>query len=275
MHVTRAHLAPNYRRRSFHQPTYTTQREFTESIFAAERANAGHAISSAMRATAACAAKPISNHLSTKGRKLRFGGVVRLRLARYGRKHKPHYRIVACDPKCKRDGKHLEQLGTYSPIPDAHGHKHLRLKEMRIKYWLSVGAQPSETVARLLGVAGLLPPPPYRPRPIKMIPRRERREDFSTVAAARGAGGIGSARGMAPGSNAWARRPTGTPCACYRPPQPAATFGTRSAALASVENGGPVAAPPSAGAARGMLASLMAVGLFSALPQSSAGKGVV
>ena len=150
-------------------------------------------------------------------------GVVRLRLARFGRKHLPHYRIVAAHIKSKRDGKHIEQLGSYSPVPDRHGQKKLRLKEARIKYWLGVGAQPSDTVARLLGVAGILPPYPYRPRPVKMIPKRERRE-FSTVAggaraaAARAAAG---SRGVpaAAGASLLTRRATGTPFACWRQPR--------------------------------------------------------
>ncbi|PRW60506.1 30S ribosomal S16 [Chlorella sorokiniana] len=86
--------------------------------------------------------------------------VVRLRLARFGRKNLPFYRIFAADARCPRDGRHLEQLGHYDPIPGKDGNKSLGLNIERIQYWLSVGAQPSATVARLLGQAGVIPRPP-------------------------------------------------------------------------------------------------------------------
>ena len=54
------------------------------------------------------------------------------------------------------------QLGTYDPIASRDGVKEVRVKVDRMKYWLSVGAQPSETVARLLAHVGMLPPPPIR-----------------------------------------------------------------------------------------------------------------
>eukprot|EP00243_Klebsormidium_subtile_P005132 TRINITY_DN201_c0_g2_i1.p1 TRINITY_DN201_c0_g2~~TRINITY_DN201_c0_g2_i1.p1 ORF type:complete len:111 (-),score=15.45 TRINITY_DN201_c0_g2_i1:228-560(-) len=83
--------------------------------------------------------------------------VVRIRLARFGRKNLPFYRIFVADSRSPRDGKHIEVVGHYNPLPSKDGHKHVGLDFERIKYWLSVGAQPSDTVARLLGVAGVLP----------------------------------------------------------------------------------------------------------------------
>jgi small subunit ribosomal protein S16 len=76
--------------------------------------------------------------------------VVRLRLARWGARNNPFYGIVAANVRAARDGKHLERLGTYNPIPDENNVKHLELDVDRIKYWLSVGAQPSDRVAWLL-----------------------------------------------------------------------------------------------------------------------------
>ncbi|KAK9816544.1 hypothetical protein WJX72_001774 [[Myrmecia] bisecta] len=87
---------------------------------------------------------------------------VRIRLARFGRKNLPFYRIFVADSRSPRDGKHLEVVGNYDPIPGKDGNKHVALAVPRIKYWLSVGAQPSETVARLLGQAGVIPMPPQR-----------------------------------------------------------------------------------------------------------------
>ena len=79
---------------------------------------------------------------------------VRLRLKRYGRRHRPTYRVTAVDCRAPRDGKVLEELGNYDPMgKDAD--QQVRLNRERIEYWLSVGAQPSETVASLIGKAGI------------------------------------------------------------------------------------------------------------------------
>ncbi|ONK70598.1 uncharacterized protein A4U43_C05F35420 [Asparagus officinalis] len=85
---------------------------------------------------------------------------VKIRLARYGCKHRPCYRLVAAESRTRRDGKHLEIVGHYSPLPGKDGEKQLGLKFDRVEYWLSVGAQPSEPVKRILIRAGILPAPP-------------------------------------------------------------------------------------------------------------------
>lgn len=72
---------------------------------------------------------------------------VRIRLARYGAKKLPYYRIVAAHSEARRDGRFLELLGTYNPL--AEGEK-VELKQDRYDYWVGVGAQPSDTVASLL-----------------------------------------------------------------------------------------------------------------------------
>ncbi|CAM6108659.1 unnamed protein product [Calypogeia fissa] len=87
-------------------------------------------------------------------------GLVRLRLARFGRKNLPFYRITAADSRCPRDGRHLEVVGHYNPLPGKDGLKRIGIHTERVKYWLSVGAQPSDTVARLLFLVGILPKPP-------------------------------------------------------------------------------------------------------------------
>jgi small subunit ribosomal protein S16 len=66
-----------------------------------------------------------------------------------GRKHRPYYRIVAIDARQPRDGRILEELGSYDPMVK-NTDERVRLKPDRIKYWMSVGAQPSEKVAVLL-----------------------------------------------------------------------------------------------------------------------------
>lgn len=72
---------------------------------------------------------------------------VRIRLARAGAKKRPYYRIVASDARSPRDGRFLEKLGTYDPNAEPSA---VTLKHDRVQYWLGVGAQPSETVQRLL-----------------------------------------------------------------------------------------------------------------------------
>jgi small subunit ribosomal protein S16 len=66
-----------------------------------------------------------------------------------GRKHRPYYRIVAIDARQPRDGRVLEELGSYDPMVK-NTDERVRLKPDRIKYWVSVGAQPSEKVSVLL-----------------------------------------------------------------------------------------------------------------------------
>ena len=77
---------------------------------------------------------------------------VKLRLTRVGSKKNPVYRIVAADSRAPRDGKFLEIVGRYNPQTDPST---IEINEERIKDWLSKGAQPSETVQRLLKAKGL------------------------------------------------------------------------------------------------------------------------
>lgn len=75
--------------------------------------------------------------------------MVRLRLTRMGRRHRPFYRLNAVEKRTQRDGRILENLGWYDPIARDEANQ-ISLQVDRIKHWLSVGAQPSETVSDLL-----------------------------------------------------------------------------------------------------------------------------
>ncbi len=75
--------------------------------------------------------------------------MVRLRLMRLGRQHRPFYRLNAIDQRTRRNGKVIEPLGWYNPMAP-QGEQELELKVDRIQYWLSKGAQPSETVRDIL-----------------------------------------------------------------------------------------------------------------------------
>ena len=73
---------------------------------------------------------------------------VRIRMKRLGRKHRSYFRIVAIDSRQPRDGRIIEELGAYDPmIKDTN--ERVQLKPERVKYWLGVGAKPSERVAML------------------------------------------------------------------------------------------------------------------------------
>ena len=75
--------------------------------------------------------------------------MVKIRLKRMGRRNRAFFRICAFDSREERDGRSIEQLGTYDPMEKDESKK-VVLKRERIEYWLSVGAQPTETVASIL-----------------------------------------------------------------------------------------------------------------------------
>ena len=81
---------------------------------------------------------------------------VAIRLSRGGAKKRPYYRIVVSDSRSARDGKYLEQIGTYNPMLPKDSGERVKLNEDRARHWLSVGAQPSDRVHRFLDAAGIL-----------------------------------------------------------------------------------------------------------------------
>ena len=80
--------------------------------------------------------------------------MVRLRLKRMGRRHRAAYRVAAMDGRSPRDSKVIELLGTYDPV-EPQAERQVKLERDRIEYWLSVGAQPSDTVRALLKKQGI------------------------------------------------------------------------------------------------------------------------
>ena len=77
---------------------------------------------------------------------------LRIRLARYGAKKRPFYRIVAADNDSPRDGRFLEKLGTYNPLQNP---AKVELDAERVKYWIGQGATPTDTVKSILKREGL------------------------------------------------------------------------------------------------------------------------
>ncbi|WP_405426452.1 30S ribosomal protein S16 [Micromonospora sp. NBC_00617] len=100
---------------------------------------------------------------------------VKIRLLRMGKIRNPQYRIVIADSRTKRDGRAIEFVGVYQPKEDPSV---IEVKSERVQYWLSVGAQPSEAVQRLLELTGDwqkykgLPAPP----PLKVAAERADRK---------------------------------------------------------------------------------------------------
>lgn len=78
--------------------------------------------------------------------------VIRMALAGHNQANRPFYRIVAAYNKRARDGKYIEQLGTYDPLPNIYNEKLVSFNFDRIKYWIGSGAHPTKPVAKLLGV---------------------------------------------------------------------------------------------------------------------------
>jgi small subunit ribosomal protein S16 len=76
---------------------------------------------------------------------------VRIRLKRIGAKNTPVFRIVVADSRSPRDGKFIEEIGTYQPLQKGDN---FNIKLDRAKYWVEKGAQPSETVASMIKKAG-------------------------------------------------------------------------------------------------------------------------
>ena len=111
---------------------------------------------------------------------------LKIRLARGGAKKRPFYRIVVAESSMPRDGRFVERVGTYNPmLPKEHDDR-LVIKDERIKYWLSKGAQPTDRVHKMLAGVGLMPAFAYRDQPKKSAPgakRLEREEEAAAAAA--------------------------------------------------------------------------------------------
>ncbi len=75
---------------------------------------------------------------------------VKIRLARHGAKKRPYYRVVVADSHCPRDGRFIEEVGRYNPLTDPST---IKLDMEKVDKWIANGAQPTDTVARLIKTA--------------------------------------------------------------------------------------------------------------------------
>jgi small subunit ribosomal protein S16 len=81
---------------------------------------------------------------------------VKIRLSRGGTKKRPYYYIVVAEGSAPRDGRYIEQIGTHNPMLPKDSADRVKLDVERARHWLSVGAQPTDRVARFLDAAGLM-----------------------------------------------------------------------------------------------------------------------
>lgn len=100
---------------------------------------------------------------------------VKIRLARGGAKKRPYYYIVVAHTASPRDGRYIEQIGTFNPMLKKDDENRVKLDLERAKYWVGVGAQPTDRVARFLDANGLLKRTPSN-NPDKAKPKKKRVE---------------------------------------------------------------------------------------------------
>lgn len=101
---------------------------------------------------------------------------LKIRLSRGGAKKRPFYHIVIADSRSPRDGRFIERVGTYNPMVPRESSERVTVKEDRIKYWLSVGALPSDRVARFLAVSGLVEKPVLHEQTKQHLPKAKAQE---------------------------------------------------------------------------------------------------
>ena len=114
---------------------------------------------------------------------------LKIRLARGGAKNRPYYRVVVADSRMPRDGRYIERVGSYNPMLEHGDENRLVIREERVKHWLSVGAQASDRVQRLLAQAGLAEAKPLRDQTkqdkpkAKALERIQEKEEAAKAAA--------------------------------------------------------------------------------------------
>ena len=108
---------------------------------------------------------------------------VKIRLSRGGTKKRPYYYIVVADSASSWDGRYIEQIGTHNPLLAKDNADRVKLDVERAKHWLSVGAQPTDRVARFLDAAGLAKRVASN-NPAKAKPKKKRLEREAAQAEA-------------------------------------------------------------------------------------------
>ena len=106
---------------------------------------------------------------------------VKMRLSRGGAKKRPYYYIVIANSASPRDGRYIEQIGTFDPMLPKDRADRLKLDVERAKHWLAAGAQPTDRVARFLDAHGLMKRTPSN-NPEKAKPKKKAQERAAAAA---------------------------------------------------------------------------------------------
>ena len=106
----------------------------------------------------------------------------RIRLSRGGAKKRPYYYVVVAHSQSPRDGRYIEQIGTFDPMLKKDDANRLKLDVERARHWLKVGAQPTDRVARFLDANGLMKRTPQKSI-AKALPKKKAQERAAAAAA--------------------------------------------------------------------------------------------
>ena len=106
---------------------------------------------------------------------------VKIRLSRGGAKKRPYYYVVVAHGTSPRDGRYIEQIGTFDPMLKKDNPERVKLNEERVKHWLGVGAQPTDRVLRLLDAKGLAKREAHN-NPEKAKPKKKAQERLAAAA---------------------------------------------------------------------------------------------
>jgi small subunit ribosomal protein S16 len=135
---------------------------------------------------------------------------LKIRLSRGGAKKRPFYHVVVADSRSPRDGRFIERVGTYNPMVPKDHPERITLKDERIKHWMSVGALPSDRVARFLADAGMVEKPVMHEQTKQHMPKakaQERMQEAEDAAKAAAEAPAEEAAAEAPAEEAAAEAP--------------------------------------------------------------------
>jgi small subunit ribosomal protein S16 len=135
---------------------------------------------------------------------------LKIRLSRGGAKKRPFYHVVVADSRSPRDGRFIERVGTYNPMVPKDHPERITLKDERIKHWMSVGALPSDRVARFLADAGMVEKPVVHEQTKQHMPKakaQERMQEAEDAAKANAEAPVEEAAAEAPVEEAAAEAP--------------------------------------------------------------------
>ena len=110
---------------------------------------------------------------------------LKIRLARGGTKKRPFYRIVIADVRSPRDGRFIERVGSYNPMLPKDSEERVKLDQERIAHWVSVGAKPSDRVARFMAKAGMMEMPVRHEQTKQDKPKAKAQERLASIEEAK------------------------------------------------------------------------------------------